>query len=464
MPKNPGKQIVAKHDHLIRANYKLTVSQQRLILNLIADIHPDDVEFKRYSFKISDLCHLLKLNKKSVAERRRSFQKILNGLQKNLLEIISYDKGRGILRTPAWIEDPEFDWEEDTITLRVSETLKPYLLQLKEKGHFASYRLKDISNFRCEYSFRFLEFCRNFEPRFDFHDLIINNRYVKRIVYSLPELKKSLDIPSSQYPRPYDFQKYVLSRAQAEVHKHTSSYFEFKFLKTGRRTTGVELKIFGNAVAIEKTVLSESQKLRRDRAKSLGCSWAFATEIVVTYEHRPEQVWQAIMAVEEYKEWLTSRNKKLMFPASALKKAIFDGWYSRRWQAQRERELQAEIQQAKEDERKALEKTLAKLAARKKTEERLQEEQWSFENDRQDQKYQEKLKAWTVEYEKLEADKRMEFVLNALPDGLLENLTEKQNYNMEKMVSNVIKQEKHGFKELYSYFFHLVLEYLLPRA
>jgi plasmid replication initiation protein len=464
MTKDLEKQIVAKHDHLIRANYKLTVNQQRLILNLIAQIHPEDTEFKRYSFKISDLCRLLKLDKKSIIERRRSFQKVLNGLQRNLLEIVFYSEGRDVLRTPAWIEEPEFDWEMDEITLRVSETLKPYLLQLKERGRFASYRLQDISNFRCEYSFRLLEFCRNFEPRADFHDLVVNNRYVKRVVYSLSELKKTLGIPPGQYRRPYDFQKKVLSRAQSEIHRHTASYFEFEFLKVGREVTGVELSIFGGAIAVPKIVLSESQKLRVDRAKGLGCSWNFATKIVVEYEHKPDQVWQAIMAVEEYGEWLTARNQKLRFPASALKKALFEGWHSRKWQAQMERELEEEIRRAREEERAALKKTLAKLTARRKNEAKLQEEQWQFEDDRQNRKFEEKLKGWAAEYARLEPEKRMKFMLGVLPDGILDDLSEEQRHKTEKMVDKFTKSPDYGFREVYNLSFHLVLEYIAPFA
>ena len=96
------EKIVAKHDRLIRANFKLTVNQLRLILTLISKIHSiRDVEFERYSFKISDLYRMLKLNKKSIVDRRRHFKNILNGLQKNLIEIIYWEEGNEFLTTPA---------------------------------------------------------------------------------------------------------------------------------------------------------------------------------------------------------------------------------------------------------------------------------------------------------------------------------------------------------------------------
>ena len=459
-----GKEIIAKHDYLIRANYKLNVNQQRLILNLIAHIHPDDTEFKRYSFRISDLCRLLKLNKKSVAERRQSFQKILNGLQRNLLEIVFHTEGRDILRTPAWINEPEFDWDMDTITLQISETLKPYLLQLKEKGRFASYRLKDVNKFRCEYSFRLLEFCRNFNPRQSFHDCVRDNRYIKKVSHTLPELKKILGIPARQYQRPYDLKKYVLLPAQKEVHKHTSSYFEFKFLKKGRRVTSVELLIFGDMIAVKKVALSELQETRRDRAMNLGCSLDFATRFVVEYKHKPDEVWQAIMAAEEYREWLSSHGRKLKFAASALRKSLFEGWRSRRWDEQREREMREEMIYAEENSRKALKKILARLAERKATEDRFQEDQWELEEKRQKRKYEQELKTWGKQYDALKPDERLAFVLSVLPQDSLGDLSAEQRGKLEKMTEKFTKTGEKGFREVYDAVFHLLLEYLLPVA
>jgi len=249
-----------------------------------------------------------------------------------------------------------------------------------------------------------------------------------------------------------------------EVHKYTSSYFEFEFLKKGRRATGVELRIFGDMIAVEKVILSESQALRRDRAKELGCSLDFATRFVVEYRHKPDQVWQAIMAAEEYRDWLSSRNQKLKFPASVLLKSFFEGWHSRRWHERQEQEMRKEMEHAEENSREALKKILNKLAKRKATEERFQEDQWKIEEDRQNRKYDQELKAWAAKYEKLESDKRVDFILRVLPEDSLDDLSEEQREKLEKTVAKFTKTGEHGFQEVYNLAFSLLLEYLLPGA
>jgi uncharacterized protein YndB with AHSA1/START domain len=185
---------------------------------------------------------------------------------------------------------------------------------------------------------------------------------------------------------------------------------------------------------------------------------------VVEYRHKPEQVWQAIMAVEEYRDWLLSRKQKLKFTASALKKSLFEGWHSRRWREQQERELQEKIRHAKESDRLALEKTFAKLAARKKAESQLQDVQWKLEEDKQNKKYEKDLEAWSVEYGALDPDKRAAFILDVLPADSLEDLGEERLAKFEKLVEKFTKTGGYGFKDVYDASFCLLLEYLLPVA
>lgn len=460
--KNSKNKIVAKHNHLIKASYKLSVKQQRLISALIAQIHPEDVEFQRYSLKISDLYRLLKLNKERLEERRELFVRILNELQRNLIRIVYWDGDRQLLSTPAWIEEPVFDWAGDSITLRVAESLKPYLLQLGEKGRFATYRLSDISHFRCEYSFRFLEFCKNSEPRSDFHDLVINNRFVKQEIYTLNDLKTTLGIPQILYARPYDFKNKVLKPAQREVNQHTSAYFEFKMLKTGRRVTGVELLIFGPMIAIKKIKLNSTQQSQQNRLRKLGCSTVFAARLLVEHSHKEDQVWQAIMAVEEYADWLNFKGEKLKFPASTVKKALFESWYSQRWQKRREEELKEAQTKAEAKERKALQKALNTLLKRKKAAQIAQEEEWLFEEQRQTEKYNRQIADWTKEYDKLEPDKRVDFVLNVLPKDDYESLSEEEKKKLNQAIFNVTTGNEHSFAEIHHFVFQMLLEFLLP--
>ena len=183
--------VVAKDNSLVsQARYRLSVNEQRVILTLISKINPKDTSLKRYVFNLSDLYKLLGLKKESLTVKRRLAKKVLKSLQSNIIEIVTRHPQHGgeLLIMPAWIETPIFDWDQNQVTLRVSEYLKAYLLQLKEK--FTCYPLSEVAHFKCAYSFRFLEFCKNHEPRANYYDLILNNRYVRLKIYNLGKLRK----------------------------------------------------------------------------------------------------------------------------------------------------------------------------------------------------------------------------------------------------------------------------------
>lgn len=462
--KNSKNAVVTKHHDLITANFRLGVNENRLVSTLISRIHPDDKEFKRYYFNISDLYKLLKLNKEKLFVRRRRFKKILNNLQRNLIEVFFWKDGRSLFATPAWIAEPIFDFEKDEISIIISETLKPYLLKLKGKGRFASWRLCEVLNFRCDYSSRFLEFCRDFEPRPDFHDLVVNNRYVKREYYDLDDLRKLLGLSTDQYPRPYDFKNRVLAPAHREVIKHTSSYFEFKLIKKGRKVGGVELLIYGGAIAPEKIKLDDAQKSQVSLAQRLGCSLTFATTFVIEHSHKPDDLWRAVIAVEEYAEWLSGKGEKLKFAASALKKSFFEGWHSKRWNDRQERELKQLKAEDRERERKDLQKALKQLERRQKKTDQNFEKQFEEEQTRQNQKYARQVAEWSLEYEKLEESKKETFIIEKLPDDLMTSLSGDQIKKVKGFAKKFTKNSSHSFTTIYDAAFSFLLECFISKG
>lgn len=323
--------IVAKDNGLVaQARYRLSVNEQRVILTLISKINPQDENLQRYTFQIDDLYKLLGFKKESLLIKRRGAIKILKSLQGNIIEIVTRNSEHGgeMLIMPAWIETPVFDWDKNIVTLRVSEYLKPYLLQLKEK--FTCYSLSEVAHFKCVYSFRFLEFCKNYEPRADYHNLIINNRYVLEKIYDLQELRKILGIPD-KHPRISNFRKRVLEAAQKEVNAKTSAYFEFEMLKEGRFIRKIKLLIFGATVSQPANdensppalpELEAGEKSLRHRMSRLDISPASQNTFLKFYQ--PQKIKNALTAIEEYQQ-----NKKIKYPTGALNTALKEGWMSK---------------------------------------------------------------------------------------------------------------------------------------
>ena len=434
--------LVTKHHHLIEARYRLGLNEQRLILTLISKINPKDQEFQLYSFSLSELYGMLKLNKETVKVRKKRLIAVLNGLQRNILHITSRRNGDKILNMPAWIEDPEINWDQQTVTLRVSASLKPYLLQLKR--HFASYKLSDVVNFRSEYSVRFLEFCKKFEPRSDYHDLTINNRYVTRCFYSLPELKAILSLDPDDYKRPFDFQKRVIRPAQKEVNEKTASFFKFKMVKEGHTVIGVELLIFGPRVPALEIQLNDLQQSRLLLLNSLGCPENFSRPFLSAYHHKPDEVLQAIMAVEEFSSRLQAKNKKLKFPVKAVQLSFAEVWYSSRFHELKK--MEAEAAQQKEDQAVAV-----RLKEFLKIQEELKADKTRREQEPDDtiQKWEAQMNKSARQYQKAKPEERLRLILENLPQRDLEKLKAVKRVKLENLLILLIDKKTCKFKDIH---------------
>jgi len=434
--------LVTKHDHLIEAKYGLGLNEQRLILYLISRIHPKDTDFQRYSFSLSELYTLLNLKKKKVSVRKERLVAILNSLQRNILHINSIRDGNRILTMPAWIETPEIDWDAGTVTLLVSSFLKPYLLQLKY--HFSSYKLSHVLDFRGEYSVRFLEICKKYEPRSDYHDLKINNRYVKRHFYQLSELKSILGLSPKKYKRPFDFKKWVLEPAQREVNRYTDVFFKFRMVKEGHDVTGVELLIFGRRVPALEIELNELQQSRLVLLSELGCPEDFSRAFLSAYHHKPDQVLQAIMAVEEFVFRLKSKNIKLKFPVRVVQLSFAEVWYSPRFHQLKKREADA----AREKEDQAAAVHLGELL-KKQEELRTEELRREEEPDATIRKWEERMNKAERRYQKAEPEEKLSLILDLLPERDLKKLKAVKRAELENLLSLLIDKISYKFKDIH---------------
>ena len=50
------QMLIVKANDLVEARYKLTLTQQRLVLYLIAQINKGDTDFQTYKLSVTDFC------------------------------------------------------------------------------------------------------------------------------------------------------------------------------------------------------------------------------------------------------------------------------------------------------------------------------------------------------------------------------------------------------------------------
>lgn len=207
---------VTKSNALIRASYRLTLLELRIILFGISKLNPkrelplrhsvnchEMADF--YELKVSDLWRQVK-----EAFCERFFDRKIT-LKEGNITIIS-----------RWIYEIKIDEEAKILNYVYNPSIVPHLSQL-ERG-FTNYGLQYIAQMKSMYSIRFYEWSI----------LHLNAAQKNKISYqkTVAELKEDLAI-EGKYTQLGDFKKNVLEAAKKEISELTNIDFDFYIEKRG---------------------------------------------------------------------------------------------------------------------------------------------------------------------------------------------------------------------------------------
>lgn len=212
--------LVTKSNLLIEANYKLGVTEQKIILCIASKIQPDDSDFKTYTLPIKEFNKLLGLKG---TPKYTELRKITKELMQKVFEIRIENK---VIQV-AWLSYVAYNVTEGTIDIRFDPFLRPYLLQLKKE--FTSYKLDNVVKLKSSYAIRIYELLKQYER-------------VQERTFSLEHLRRLLGA-EELYPAYGNFKQRVLIPAQKELEKKTDITFELEEMKSGRRVDKVKFVI-----------------------------------------------------------------------------------------------------------------------------------------------------------------------------------------------------------------------------
>ena len=121
--------IAMQHNNLVEAKYSMTLQQKRIMIWLVSQIKPNDIDFKEHVLSIRELIEVCQLSGESSYKEIRNitFSLIEKGIR--IIDITDPDNKREI--QVSWLSSA--DYYQGQVKLSFSPRLKPYLLQLKEK-------------------------------------------------------------------------------------------------------------------------------------------------------------------------------------------------------------------------------------------------------------------------------------------------------------------------------------------
>ncbi len=231
MPKPEQEIIIKKSNELIEARYRLSIGEQRLILLLASQIRTDDKAFNSYEIRVSDFAEMFDL------KTDKSLYKRVEQASDELLGKKLYLKNDGkYFEATVWLSYVKYVRGSGVIQLRFDDSLKPYLLQLKDSLRgFTQYQLGAVTNFKSSYSIRLYELLKmevwkaekagkkDFEKSF-----------------TLEEYRQLLGVDKKSYPIFSAFRTWTIEPPVKEISEQTDlEIFETRYIKTGRKITGV---------------------------------------------------------------------------------------------------------------------------------------------------------------------------------------------------------------------------------
>jgi plasmid replication initiation protein len=228
------KDFVVQSNSLTKASYRLTLTEQRLILACIAQIkNPKQTITEDDEFEIT------------VPYFSRLFGVPLN----NTYHEINL-AATALLGKIVFIENPEpnnkkllrrginwlsrADYYDAKVIVRFNKDMTTYLSNLT-KGCFTQYHIQQIEKIKTVYGIRLYSILVSESWKIDAYS---NDKYEVEI----DELRDMFQFNKDEYERIYDFKKYVLDPAIKSINKHTNVQVEYLQKKTGRTITHIVFK------------------------------------------------------------------------------------------------------------------------------------------------------------------------------------------------------------------------------
>ena len=244
--KAKSTDLVVKANVLVEASYRLTLTEQRIILAAIVEARESQKGLGNGELTIyaRDFVALFP----DVEEGSAYGQ--LRGAARDLFrrQVTIHDthpeSGKPRITEARWISSASYIPGIGAIQIRIAPEMVPYITRLEK--NLTSYRLERIASLNSAYAVRLYE-------------LLLQHLEIGDRTFKLDELKRILGLEQSEYSSIKDFKKWVIDVAVTQINTHTDIRLSYENVKTGRTVTGL-------LFTIKEAVQEEKPKKARQSA------------------------------------------------------------------------------------------------------------------------------------------------------------------------------------------------------
>ena len=215
---------VVKSNQLIQSRIGWTKLEHRIVAIMIAQLEKDDEEFHLQRVHIQDLIDMTGRNGGSIYSQ---IEDVCKKLVEQTVEVrTETEDGRRIYDVYSVMTRCRYKEGAGYVEAKFNEDMRPMLLQLKRR--FTQYGLENFMRLSSQHSMRIYELLKMREG-------------LRFLRISVKELREVLYCEHS-YERFSDFRRWVIDRAQEELHEKADIWFSYKVERKGR--TPVRINFF----------------------------------------------------------------------------------------------------------------------------------------------------------------------------------------------------------------------------
>ena len=213
-----GGYVIAKSNALIqKARYKLTLQQQRIILYAISMIKPEDTELQEYQFDLRELCRDC-----GITYNGNNYNHFKEAITTLASQVFWITKESGEQTLCHWITKARIDKNNTTVSIRLDEDLKPYLLELRNNYTLLD---KSILKMKSAHSQRLYEILHSY-------------RHLGAFNTTVSRLKELLFV-ADKYPEYKELKRNLLEKAIKEINALGELYIEYEEIRENRAVSEI---------------------------------------------------------------------------------------------------------------------------------------------------------------------------------------------------------------------------------
>lgn len=213
---------------VVKASQRMTLKEMKLLQIVISQIVRNDTDFRTYTTTAVEYADFMNTSRQNVY---RDFLSIAKLIMSRYIEMKEDQKTKLI----HWVESCEYDEKNHSITIRLSNELKPYLLELQRL--YTQIELNTLISFKSYYTLRLYQL------------LVSEYGHSKKTHYfmTLEEIRTFFGVEKDKYKKPTDLLKKTLVFAINELNLtdlcRISNFIEIKSKSKGSPITAVEFTV-----------------------------------------------------------------------------------------------------------------------------------------------------------------------------------------------------------------------------